>query len=118
MIFEQLRDQYDCGMSLSTQLFKYRMWRERLREQYTDPRIPIAAEMLTTLGNEVKILSESQWESLKPYFLDGPVEWRAAVSATNRMVGFKSRIKNVPTYIDALLENLESHSAVHSSVVA
>jgi len=71
--------------------------------------------MLTTLGNEVKILSEPQWESLKPYFLGGPVQWRAAVSATNRMVGFKSRIKDLPTYIDALLENLAAHSSVHAA---
>jgi hypothetical protein len=109
------RDRFDCGMSISTAIFKARLWRERLQGEYTDPRNGMAVELLTTLGNDAKTLSDSQWASLKPHFETRPVQWRDAANATTRMVGFKSRVKDLPTFVAAMLENLVARDAVHAA---
>jgi len=107
------KDKSDCSGSLSAALIKGRLWRLKLADQYTDYRNAKAAAQLAKLADDTSTLSDSCWMLLKPYFETRPAQWRDSLSQTVRLVGFKSRIKDLPTFVAALLDVLASQNAVH-----
>ncbi len=107
------KDKYDCSGSLSGALIKGKLWRLKLADQYSDYRNDEAAALLAKLAHDAPTLSDSCWMLLRPHFESCPAKWREALSATVRLVGFKSRIKDLPTFVSALLHVVASQNAVH-----
>ena len=96
----------DCSDSIGHGLKLTENWRVKMTREYPDPRIPYAAKCLARLSTEIASLSDADYLRLKPYFeADGP-SWRAAISATARAVGFRHRIRDLPSFIDYLVEVL------------
>lgn len=70
-----------------------------------DPRNPKAQRRLLELASEVNI-SDHTWTSLAPYYDENDGHWLAAVSDTNRDVGFRRHPHDFAEYLQNLLVNL------------
>jgi hypothetical protein len=97
----------DCIDSLIFGLSRTRDWRRNTAAKYpSDPRNGRAAECLSKLANEACQLSEADWSLLEPHFGWADECWREAVSQTARLVGFKHKIKDLPSFVKQLLDVL------------
>jgi hypothetical protein len=97
----------DCIDSLIFGLSRTRDWRRSTAAKYpSDPRNIRAVECLSSLANESSQLSEADWLRLQKHFGWASESWREAVSQTARLVGFKHKIKDLPSFVEHLLEVL------------
>jgi hypothetical protein len=70
-----------------------------------DPRNPKAQRRLLELASEVDI-PDHLWTSIAPYYNETESHWLAAVSDTNRDVGFRRHPRDFAEYLQNLLANL------------
>jgi hypothetical protein len=93
-------------------------WRTKTLDEYTDPRIAFSIKCLAKLQTEIAELSDADYLRLKPYIAqeDGAV-LRSAISATARAVGFRHRIRDLPSFVDFLLQVLEEQSQPGGGVI-
>ena len=70
-----------------------------------DPRNPKAQRRLLELEAEIAI-PDSSWEKLSPHYNEFDSHWLAAVSDTNRDVGFRRHPRDFAEYLENLLANL------------
>jgi len=100
----------DCIESISAGLTKTSRWRQKLVDQYTDPRNAHAAKKLAELADETSSLSDEYWESLKPHFNSSPAHWRESLSQATRLVGFVHKKTSFPFFIRNLIGLLSQPS--------
>jgi hypothetical protein len=96
----------DCEDFIAHRIKLTENWRVKMMDEYTDPRIAFAAKCLAKLGTEVAGLSDSDYLQLKPWFEAGGPHWLAAISKATRAVGFRHRIRDLPSFVAYLLEDL------------
>ena len=70
-----------------------------------DPRNPKAQRRLFELASEVDI-PDHIWTSIAPHYNEFDSHWLAAVSDTNRDVGFRRHPRDFAEYLQNLLTNL------------
>jgi len=83
-------------------------WREKMASKFpTDPRNAKAAACLLKLACEAAELSDADWLRLLPHCGGWADErFREGISKTARLVGFKHKIKDLPTFVQYLLDVL------------
>ena len=97
----------DCIDSLIFGISRAKNWRRNTAVKYpTDLRNLRAADCLATLATEASQLSDSDWKRLQPHFGWANERWREAISQTARLVGFKFKIKDLPSFVKHLLDVL------------
>jgi hypothetical protein len=101
----------DCIDSLVFGLNRARDWRRNTAAKYpSDGRNIRAADCLSKLATEASQLSDDAWSQLQPHYGWASERFREAISQTARLVGFKHKIKDVPSFVKHLLEVLsEQH---------
>lgn len=92
----------DFAKTLSEQFRTSANWRASNAKRYSDDRASEAAKRLLELESQIVIQDEA-WEHLKP-LVSGPPSL-AAISQTNRDVGFRTH----PADFTAWLENLHAN---------
>jgi hypothetical protein len=102
----------DCTDSLTCGLNRTKNWRQKMAIRYPlDPRNARAAECLAALANEAPGLTDKDWKRLQPHCGGWANEpWREAISQAARNVGFRRKIKDLPSFVDHLLEVLSQSS--------
>jgi hypothetical protein len=70
-----------------------------------DSRNPKAQRRLLELASEVDI-SDHAWSSIASYYDENDDHWLAAVSDTNRDIGFRRHPRDFAEYLQNLLVNL------------
>jgi hypothetical protein len=102
----------DCTDSLIFGIGRVADWRKTTAEKYpTDLRNLRAYESLTTLANEAADLSDYEWRLLQPHY-GWNDHWREGISKTARLVGFKIKIRDIHSFVQALIEVLSQPVAV------
>jgi hypothetical protein len=108
-----IEDKPDCIDSLKFGFFHTGTWRGKKAILHpSDPRNARAAQLLAKLAGEADQLSDKDFFRLQPYYGFTSERWREAISATARLVGFKYKIKDLPTFVDSLLETISAQNAV------
>jgi hypothetical protein len=103
----------ECAESIQFGLGLTKKWRDKMTARYPfDGRNARAALCLAKLANEAGQLGDKDYLQLQPYFESSGEPWRAAISAAGRAVGFKRRIKDLPTFVEHLIEVLDEPVAV------
>jgi hypothetical protein len=99
----------DCTDSLIFGLNHTGKWRKKMGNKFPmDPRNSRACECLFRLAREASELSDSDWRLLQPYAGWASPSWREAISIAARGVGFTHKVKDLPSFVDILLEVLHS----------
>lgn len=112
MIVEN-ENKIDCIDSLIFGISRTGDWRRSTACKFpTDFRNIRAAECLAKLATEASQLNESEWLLLQPHFGWASESWREAVSQTARLVGFRHKIKDLPSFVTHLLDVLTQPVAV------
>jgi hypothetical protein len=102
-------EKLDCVDSLIFGLNRTAVWRKKMSAQYpSDPRNGRAAECLAELATDASELSDDAWSQLKPHCGWASESWREAISQTARLVGFKHKIKDLPSFVKTLMGVLQS----------
>ena len=102
-------EKVDCIDSLIFGLNRTSLWRKKMSAQYpSDPRNARAAECLAVLATDATGLSDDAWSQLKPHCGWASEPWREAISQTARLVGFKQKIRDLPSFITTLIGVLQS----------
>ncbi len=102
----------DCIDSLIFGISRTGDWRRTLANRFpTDLRNLRAADCLATLTTEASQLSDKDWSKLQPHFGWANERWREAISQTARLVGFKFKIKDLPSFVKHLLDVLSQSVA-------
>ena len=102
-------EKIDCVDSLIFGLNRTAVWRKKTSAQYpSDPRNGRAAECLAELATDASELSDDAWSQLKPHCGWASESWREAISQTARLVGFKHKIKDLPSFVKTLMGVLQS----------
>jgi hypothetical protein len=102
-----IEDKPDCIDSLKFGCFHTGSWRGKKAVLHpSDPRNSRAAQLLAKLASEADQLSDKDFFRLQPYYGFTSECWREAISKTCRYVGFKYKIKDLPTFVDSLIEVL------------
>jgi hypothetical protein len=70
-----------------------------------DPRNMKAQQRLLELASEVN-LTDKLWQHVIPHYNENDARWLAAVSDTNRDVGFRKHPRDFTDYLQNLLINL------------
>jgi hypothetical protein len=95
----------DFSYYLSNRFIGSSAWRRIKAKTFPDdPRNARAAQGLLELESQIEILDDV-WEKLEPFYNESDSHFLAAVTDTNRDIGFK---KN-PRDFSAWLENLHSN---------
>jgi len=102
-------EKVDCIDSLTFGLNRTAHWREKMAALYpSDPRNGRAAECLAELATHTAELTDSAWLQLKPHSGWASEPWREAIGQTARLVGFKNKIKDLPSFVESLIGVLQS----------
>jgi hypothetical protein len=97
----------DCIDSLIFGISRTGDWRRSTAFKYpTDLRNARAADCLAKLAAEASQLTDEEWSQLQPHFGWTSDSWREGISKTARLVGFKHKIKDLPTFVQYLLDVL------------
>lgn len=93
-------DKHDCINSIADALQRTANWREKMRLRYPqDARNAEAAGLLIQLADQVKQLTDADWQRLEPHFALTSPKWCESVSEACRLVGFKSRSPDLESYM-------------------
>jgi hypothetical protein len=102
-------EKIDCIDSLIFGLNRTAHWRKKMAAQYpSDPRNGRAAECLAGLASDANALSDDAWLQLKPHCGWASEPWREAISQTARLVGFKHKVRDLPSFVTSLIGVLQS----------
>jgi hypothetical protein len=97
-------EKIDCIDSLTFGLNRTALWRNKMAASYpSDPRNGRAAECLSKLAIDASKLTDSAWLQLKPHSGWASEPWREAISQTARLVGFKQKINDLPSFVTTLI---------------
>jgi hypothetical protein len=105
----------DCSESIAHELSGTAKWRKVTSAKYPDDsfRNLRAAETLNKLAADAVNLTDSQWESLKPYFGGWASEtWRNGLTGVARQIGFSHRGKDLESFIKVLVSQLSQSTSV------
>ncbi len=110
---KDIEDKADCIDSLKFGFAHSGSWRGKKAVLHpSDPRNARACQCLAKLAGEADQLSDKDFLRMQPYYGFTSERWREAISQTARLVGFKYKIKDLPTFVDALLEVLSQPTVV------
>jgi hypothetical protein len=93
----------EFAKTLSAQFKMSANWRASTAKRYNDDRASDAAKRLLELESQI-IIRDEVWEHLKP-LVSGPPSL-AAISKTNRDVGFRTHPADFTTWLECLHVNL------------
>ncbi|MBB5053051.1 hypothetical protein HNQ36_003042 [Afipia massiliensis] len=97
----------DCLDHLAYRLSRSSEWRTKQSERFSDdPRNKRAAARLKDLAANCRIIPDSKWLKLAPYFDPTNNRWLDAVSNTSGDVGFRKTPADFDGYLDNLISNL------------
>jgi hypothetical protein len=94
----------DCIQSLVIGINRTAFWRETTAEKYPlDPRNARGSARLSEIAASVKDLTDDEWSELQPFCSWESDGWREAISRVSRMVGFQPRVKDLASFVAALI---------------
>jgi hypothetical protein len=97
---------YDCVHYLANRFQSNSAWRSGQFAKFpNDTRNARAAQRLLELESGIEI-SDALWDKLSPYYNESDTRWLAAVSETNRDVGFRKHPRDFAAWVENLLSNL------------
>jgi hypothetical protein len=100
-------EKVDCIDALVFGLNRTSQWRQKMAARYpSDPRNARAAECLSRLAIEAAGLSDGAWLLLQPHCGWANERWREAISQAARAAGFQHKIKDLPSFVNHLLDVL------------
>jgi hypothetical protein len=105
----------DCSDSIAHELGGTAKWRKVTAAKYPDDssRNIRASETLNKLAADAVNLTDSQWESLKPYFGGWASEtWRNGLTQVARQIGFSHRGKDLESFISVLARQMSQSTSV------
>ena len=96
----------DCAHYLASRFHSNAAWRSGQYVKFpNDARNALAAQRLLELDSGIAI-SDALWDRLSPYYDESDTRWLAAVSETNRDVGFRKHPRDFAAWVENLLSNL------------
>jgi hypothetical protein len=102
-----INDKKSCIDNLHGSFVRSSLWRGGLKAKFpNDARNGRAKETLDRLSIEVRDLTDSQFESLKPFYNWSSVAWSDAVSTAARFVEFKHNVRTLPGFLETLVDLL------------
>jgi hypothetical protein len=109
----------DCSDSIAAGLIHTGQWRKRIAVKHpSDPRNIRASETLAGLAAKASELTDGAYLRLQPYYGWASEPWQEAVSVAARSVGFSHNIKDIPSFVNLLLDVLSQTETAQNSVVA
>lgn len=101
-----------CINSLTLRLFGTSHWRKGVRLRFpNDARNALAERTLAKLATDAKHLTDSQWESLRPFFHWASERWNDSVAQAARNVEFKPNVDTLDEFIENLISVLTEQRA-------
>jgi hypothetical protein len=98
-----------CTRYLSNRLRGSSDWRRAQGTKFpADTRNDKASVRLLELESLIEI-PDLIWTSIAPYYDESDSRWLAAVSDTNRDIGFRRHPRDFAAYLDNLMSNLTRH---------
>jgi hypothetical protein len=98
-----------CTRYLSNRLRGSSDWRRAQGTKFpADTRNDEASLRLLELESLIEI-SDLIWTAIAPYYNENDSRWLAAVSDTNRNIGFRRHPRDSSGYLENLVENLTRH---------
>jgi hypothetical protein len=98
-----------CTRYLSNRLRGSSDWRRAQGTNFpADTRNDKASLRLLELESLIEI-PDSIWTAIAPYYNESDTRWLAAVSDTNRDIGFRRHPRDFAAYLDNLMSNLTRH---------
>jgi hypothetical protein len=100
-------EKIDCVDALIFGLNRTANWRQKMAAKYpSDPRNARAADCLSKLAACANELTDEAWSQLQPHSGWASERWRESISQTARDVGFRKKIKNLPSFVSSLVDVL------------
>jgi hypothetical protein len=106
-----INNKQSCIDSLCGSLNRTAIWRRGLEAKWPDPRNGKAAIVLDNLADETNNLNVEDWLRLKPYFRWDSLAWRDTLALASRNVGFKTRVRNLPAFVNHFVDLLSQSVA-------
>jgi hypothetical protein len=99
----------DFSHYVSNRFISSSAWRQVKHKNFPDdPRNSRAAQRLLELESQIKI-PDNVWEKIAPYYNESDRHFLAAVTDTNRDVGFRRHPRDFSEWLENLHDNLTRH---------
>jgi len=99
----------DFSHYVSNRFISSSAWRQVKHKNFPDdPRNSRAAQRLLELESQIKI-PDNVWEKLALYYIESDRHFLAAVTDTNRDVGFRRHPRDFSEWLENLHDNLTRH---------
>jgi hypothetical protein len=102
----------DFAHCISKSFFRSSAWRDVKKKSFpSDARNGRAAQQLLELESQIQVQDDA-WEDIVSYYDETDAHFLAAVSDTNRDVGFRTNPRDFAAWLDILRSNLKLRSVV------